>query len=225
MRRRRPGRIPWAAWVLLGVIVFFLFSLLILLILEWRLKPALARTAAIQAQWVATEAIQKAVLEKVSEGIKYQDLIQPTADGTQQVVFMQADVARLSRLQAEAQLAIQERLAELKSRTYTLPLGQILGLKVLAAYGPRIPLSFIPAGTVNITVGDTFEAAGINQTRHRIYLQVESQVQVVAPMLAEKVKVESQIPVAEAIIVGPVPQAYLSFGLDVGKGILRSPRF
>jgi len=189
------------------------------------LKPALARTAAIQAQWVATEAIQKAVLEKVSEGIKYQDLIQPTADGTQQVVFMQADVARLSRLQAEAQLAIQERLAELKSRTYTLPLGQILGLKVLAAYGPRIPLSFIPAGTVNITVGDTFEAAGINQTRHRIYLQVESQVQVVAPMLAEKVKVESQIPVAEAIIVGPVPQAYLSFGLDVGKGILRSPRF
>lgn len=222
MRRRRPGRIPWGVWALVGVIGFFLFSLLIL---EWRLKPALARLAVIQAQWVATEAIQKAVLEKVTEGIKYQDLIQPAADGTRQVVFMQADVARLSRLQAEAQLAIQERLSDLKGKTYTLPLGQILGLRVLAPYGPRIPLSFIPAGTVNITVGDTFEAAGINQTRHRIYLQVESQVQVLAPLLAEKVKVESQIPVAEAIIVGPVPQAYLSLGMDPGKGILRSLRF
>ncbi|MGB9859879.1 MAG: sporulation protein YunB [Moorellaceae bacterium] len=222
MRRRwrRPGQRgeKIVIWLLLS-------GFCLLLLAEWRLKPALEKLAVVQAQWVATEAIQKAVLEQVAGEIKYQDLVQPASDHTRQVLFMQADVWRISQLQAQAQLAIQERLAELKGRTYFLPLGQILGLRLLAAYGPPIPLSFVPLGTVAVTLGDTFEAAGINQTRHRIYLQVESDVQVVAPLVAEKVKVESQIPVAEAIIVGPVPEMYLSLGTEPSKGILRSPSF
>lgn len=222
MRRRwrRPGRRREKVLVLLVLSCLFLF-----LLLEWRLKPAIERLAVAQAQWVANEAIQKAVLEQVVGEIKYYDLFQPASDNSRQVVFMQADVLRISRIQAGAQLAIQKRLAELKSRTYSVPLGQILGLRLLAAYGPPIPLSFVPLGTVAVTLGDTFEAAGINQTRHRIYLQVEGNVQVVAPMLEEKVKVASQIPLAEAIIVGPVPQMYLSLGSEPSKGVLRSPTF
>jgi sporulation protein YunB len=222
MRRRwrRPGQRREKIWVLLVLSCLFLF-----LLLEWRLKPAIERLAVAQAQWVATEAIHKAVLEQVVGEIKYHDLIQPASDNSRQVIFMQADVLRISRIQAEAQLAIQKGLAELKGRTYSLPLGQVLGLRLLAAYGPPIPLSLIPLGTVAVTLGDTFEAAGINQTRHRIYLQVEGSVQVVAPMLEEKVKVASQIPLAEAIIVGPVPQMYLSLGSEPSKGVLRSPSF
>ncbi|HBT48207.1 MAG TPA: sporulation protein YunB [Peptococcaceae bacterium] len=221
MRRRwrRPGR-RGKVWVMV-----LLGGLALLAALEWRLKPAMERLAVAQAQWVATEAIQKAVLERIAGEVKYNDLIQPASDEGRQVVFMEADVLRISELQAEAQLAIQEKLSELKGRRYPLPLGQLLGWHVVAALGPPIPLSFVPMGTVSVTLGDSFEAAGINQTRHRIYLQVESNVQVIAPLLAEEVRVESRIPVAEAIIVGPVPQTYLSFNMEPGKGILHSPSF
>ncbi|KYH32327.1 sporulation protein YunB [Neomoorella mulderi] len=221
MRRRwrRPGRRPWGALALVIVA-----GLLVLFLLEWRLHLALETVAAAQARWAATEAMQQAVLDKVTGQVNYNNLIQPgSSDG--RIVFMQADALSISRLQAQAQLAIQERLAKLKGKTYYLPLGQVLGLKLLAAYGPPVPLRFIPLGTVNVNVGDTFEAAGINQTRHRIYLQVESEVQVVAPFSREQVKVASTIPVAEAIIVGPVPQTYISLGSDFIKGILRAPEF
>ncbi|NLW07591.1 MAG: sporulation protein YunB, partial [Clostridia bacterium] len=108
---------------------------------------------------------------------------------------------------------------------YYLPLGQVLGLRLLAAYGPPVPLRFIPMGTVEVELGDTFEATGINQTRHRIYFQIESIVQVVAPFGQEQVIVAATIPVAEAIIVGPVPQTYISLGSELIKGILRAPSF
>ncbi|QGP90789.1 Sporulation protein YunB [Neomoorella glycerini] len=221
MRRRwrRPGRRPWGALALVIVA-----GLLVLFLLEWRLHLALETVAAAQARWAATEAMQQAVLDKITGQVNYNSLIQPgSSDG--RVVFMQADALSISRLQAQAQLAIQEHLARLEGKTYYLPLGQVLGLKLLAAYGPPVPLRFIPLGTVNVNVGDTFEAAGINQTRHRIYLQVESEVQVVAPFSREQVKVASTIPVAEAIIVGPVPQTYISLGSDFIKGILRAPEF
>ncbi|WP_081328570.1 sporulation protein YunB [Neomoorella thermoacetica] len=221
MRRRwrRPGRRPW------GVAALVLAGLLLLLLLEWRLGPALEAVAATQARWVATEAMQQAVLDKITGQVSYNNLIQPGNSDGGQVVFMQADALGISRLQAAAQLAIQERLARLQGKTYYLPLGQILGLKLLAAYGPPVPLRFVPMGTVKVNVGDTFESAGINQTRHRIYLQAESEVQVVAPFSREKVQVATTIPVAEAIIVGPVPQTYVSLGSEMLKGILRAPGF
>ncbi|WP_406676547.1 sporulation protein YunB [Moorella sp. ACPs] len=221
MRRRwrRPGRRPMGALALVLVA-----GLLVLFLLEWRLHLAMETVAYAQARWAATGAMQQAVLDKITGQVSYNNLIQPgSSDG--RIVFMQADALSISRLQAQAQLAIQERLAQLKGKTYYLPLGQVLGLKLLAAYGPPVPLRFIPMGTVNVNVGDTFEATGINQTRHRIYLQVESEVQVVAPFTRKQVTVSSTIPVAEAIIVGPVPQTYISLGSDFVKGILRTPQF
>ncbi|WP_258359973.1 sporulation protein YunB [Moorella sulfitireducens] len=220
MRRRwrRPGREPKSMLALVLVA-----GLLVVSLLEWRLHHAMETLAYAQARWAATEAIQQAVLEKITGQVSYNNLIQPgSSDG--RVVFMQADALSISRLQAQAQLAIQEYLAQLKGKTYYLPLGQVLGLELLAAYGPRVPLRFIPMGIVNVNVGDTFEATGINQTRHRIFLQVESVIQVIAPFTREEVKVTSTIPVVEAIIVGPVPQTYISLGSDLVKGILRTPQ-
>lgn len=180
---------------------------------------------AAQAYRVANEAIQEAVLEHISGQVNYSNLIQPGSDNSGQVVFMQADTLSISRLQAQTRLAIEERLTRLQGKTYYLPLGQIVGMKMLAAYGPPVPIRFIPVGTVEVGVGDTFEAAGINQTRHRIYFQVESVIQVIAPFSREQVKVATTIPVAEAIIVGPVPQTYISLGSELIKGILHSPNF
>ncbi|MDK2821338.1 MAG: hypothetical protein PWP31_1303 [Clostridia bacterium] len=222
MRRRwrRPGQRPWGA-----IALVVLFCGLFLLLIEWRLGPVIEEVAVAQARWVATEAMQQAVLDKVGDEIDYNSLLEPGTTQGGKVVFMQADALEISRLQAKAQLAIQERLSQLKGKTYHVPLGQLLGIKLLAAYGPPVPLRFVPMGTIDVNVGDTFESVGINQTRHRIYLQAESEVEVIAPFSIEKVKVVSIIPVAEAIIVGPVPETYVSLSSELLKGILRLPQF
>ena len=98
----------------------------------------------------------------------------------------------------------------------------MLGSKLLAHYGPEINLILLPVGTVEVTPRDSFQEAGINQTRHKIYLDLASKIKVVIPFISSTVDIELQVPVADAIIVGEVPETYLNLKLDQGEGVLFS---
>ena len=69
---------------------------------------------------------------------------------------------------------------------------------------------------MKVKVADDFQQAGINQTRHRLYLNVFSQVKIIIPLVTDNIEVAAQVPIAETIIVGEVPQTYLN--LDLGRG-------
>lgn len=184
-------------------------------LLERSLRNTVVALAEAQAAWTATQAINSAVLEQVSTTISYSDLIDAEKDVNDQVIFMQINTMLVNRIKSEAELAIQNSLQQLEQKRINIPLGQIFGAKLLANLGPMIKMVMVPMGVVHIDVEDTFEAAGINQTRHRIYLTVSSKVRVVFPLLHITVPVDTKIPIADAIIVGPVPQVY--FGQSLFK--------
>lgn len=204
MRSRRKR------WWPLFPVSFGLFILLVFALVEYSLRDTIVAFAKAEAQWTATTAINQAVLNS-ADNLAYQDIIHLEKDAEQKIVFMQADLLKVNRLAASATLEIQGKLVDLNDRYVYIPLGQVLGSKLLASYGPRIRLAFMPTGTVRVNFKDAFEEAGINQTRHRIYLEVESVIKVMVPLISTEVPVTSQIPVAEAVIVGPVPQTYLNF--------------
>ncbi|GAW93519.1 sporulation protein YunB [Calderihabitans maritimus] len=212
MRRRRKKlfilRLPWLLFFLALVIVF---------ILELSLKPTIVAFAEAQANWTATEAIHNAVLEKVVTQTNYRDLIYLEKNANQQVVFMEPNLVKVARIQSEAVLAVQKALEKLANEKFSIPLGQVLGSKLLANYGPGIKLELVPVGTVQAVPIDEFEEAGINQTRHRIYLEIKSKVKVVIPFISSEVDVFSKVPIADAIIVGPVPKTYLQVNLEEGS--------
>ena len=58
---------------------------------------------------------------------------------------------------------------------------------------------------------EAFEEAGINQTRHRIFLEIAASIQIVQPLLSSTITVKTDVPLAETIIIGNVPQAILDF--------------
>ena len=55
-----------------------------------------------------------------------------------------------------------------------------------------------------------FEDAGINQTRHRIYLEVNTKVKVVIPLTTDTKEVKAEIPICETVIIGDVPNSYIN---------------
>jgi sporulation protein YunB len=65
-------------------------------------------------------------------------------------------------------------------------------------------------GTVQVDTTEAFESAGINQTRHRIVFQISAQVRIVQPMLSTDITVKTDVPIAETIVIGNVPQAILN---------------
>lgn len=197
------------------LVVLVVLILLSLFFVERALRNTIITLAEAQAVWTATHAINQAVLEQVSANISYSDLIQPEKDINNQVIFMQINTMLVNQIKSQAEIAIQSSLLELEKRKISIPFGQVFGAKLLANLGPMLKMVVVPVGTVHIDVEDSFEAAGINQTRHRIYLSVHSNVKVVFPLLDTEVPINTQIPIADAIIVGPVPQVY--FGESIFK--------
>ena len=64
-------------------------------------------------------------------------------------------------------------------------------------------------GTVEASFDSEFDSAGVNQPRHRIWLELQVPVQVMLPGGMLETTVVTRLLAAETIIVGQVPDAYL----------------
>lgn len=206
-RRRRP-------------FAFFSFSFLLLLLfflgvgLIWidRVFGAtLLKIAEVKVVHLATEIIYRSVQDQVlNRNFQYQDFVQVHKDDRGRVVFLQANTVKVTRIAAEIALSAQQNLRQLESHTVSLPLGVLTGTQLLASRGPRIKVAVLPVGTVRVYVRDNFEPAGINQTRHRIWLDFDTEVKIVIPTMSAVAAVATQVPLAESIIVGEVPATFVS---------------
>jgi len=203
------------------IVVLIVLALVVLVpfgIAETNLTPTILAIAKAYAEQIAVTAIQDAVNDKIAKNVEYKDLIFIRTDNRGRVVLMQANTIKINSLAAEATLDIQKNLVKLEGRAVHIPLGQVLKSQLLAAYGPKIRVTLVPIGAVKVKVIDDFQQAGINQTRHRLYLNVSTRVKIVIPLVSDYMEVSSQVPVAETIIVGEVPQTYLN--LDLGNGLI-----
>ena len=77
--------------------------------------------------------------------------------------------------------------------------------------GPSIDVSLSSMGSVSASYDSKFESSGINQTRHKIYLNVNVKVKIKVPFNSEVVDINCEIPVAETIIVGEIPSTAIDF--------------
>ncbi|MEW9121562.1 MAG: sporulation protein YunB [Thermotaleaceae bacterium] len=146
---------------------------------------------------------------KVSDDIKYQDLIFIRTDTEGNVTMMQANTVMMNRLASEVALTVQDNIKQIKASSVNVPLGNVFGSQLLAQYGPKININVTPIGMVNVDFKTQFEQSGINQTRHKIYLVVNTQVRIIVPFSSNTTSVETSVPIAETVIVGKVPQSYI----------------
>ncbi len=86
--------------------------------------------------------------------------------------------------------------------------GNFTGNSLLLGYGPNIKLKVIPIGTVSTEFKTEFISAGINQTRHRVYLGVICTMYVIAPLISSEIVVNNSVTVAETVLIGEVPEFY-----------------
>lgn len=212
MRKRFYWRFPLRRRLSFPVIAFILLIISFLFLLEASLADTIYAFAEAQARWTATEVINKAITEKVVPNITYTELIKPERNAQDEIVFMQVNMIKVNKITAEAVLAVQESLQQLKKVSFKIPVGQIFGIKLFANLGPKFNLTLLPVGTIEAKISDDFEQAGINQTRHKVYLTVKSTVQVVIPLASDAITIETKVPLADAIIVGRVPDTYLNIG-------------
>lgn len=190
--------------------VFFLLIMIIALpiyVYSHNIKPVLKTVCESNAKNICVKASNNAVYEYI-KNVKYQDLIDVEKDNNNRVTAITADVMEMNRISNNVTTKLEEELANYTSSEIVLPLGVFVGSQLFAGYGPKINIQTLPVGELGVKFKSEFTAAGINQTKHRIVIEVTAYVQNVAPFFTENQSYTNDILVAESIIVGDVPQAY-----------------
>ena len=75
--------------------------------------------------------------------------------------------------------------------------------------GPDIEMKMLIDGSVETDLKSEFKEAGINQTLHRLYFVVQSNIGMVLPALTQNFTTELEVLLCENIIVGEIPNVYL----------------
>jgi sporulation protein YunB len=207
MKRRMKILVPsvLGTLTLIGVVLFIW--------LEISRTPSALSMAEARVTAIATQALNAAVVDAMDE-ISYDQFISISYDSQGNVTLLQANTARMNALATQTALAAQEKIAEISSQKVSIPLGSALGIQLLSGKGPRVSASVTPAGSVTCEFLSEFSSAGINQTRHRLYIKLTASMRVIMPSRSSSVAAVTQVPVAETIIVGVVPNTYLQSAYD-----------
>lgn len=205
---RKKRRIPALTLVSILLVGFTIYSFWMM---ETNLKPTLLAIAETKATLIATESINNVINDNVSKSIDPQTLVNVKVDSRGRVVLIQPNTMEFNKLAAETTIKVQDSLKGISDEKITIPIGQVFGSQLFASVGPKITVTVIPMGTVQVKVVDKFEQAGINQTRHMVYLVATTQIRIVVPLVSKSVMVNTQVPVAEYVVVGEVPNTYVQF--------------
>lgn len=202
------------------IIVLLLSVLLIYIVVDRNLRPTVIAIAKSQANLLVNDAVSRSVQQKIAEkNVRYQDMIEIHKDSAGRIVMMQANTVGINQLATDITMEVDRQLRLLEQEELKVSLGQAMGSHILANYGPRINVSILPVGSVNVLVTDKFESTGINQIRHQISLDIKTKVRIAIPFYENDIDIHTIVPLTESVIVGDVPDTWVSIpnGLLGGK--------
>ena len=171
------------------------------------LRPMVEGLASARVESAAARAMNEAILEVLGTDAAG-ELLSVQTSNQGHISLLTADAGKLNLLAADCAAAAQTRIMDLGEQGVSVALGTLSGIPLLSGLGPRLSFRFTPVGMVQSSFHSEFRSAGINQTLHRITLQLTGTIRIVLPGRACSVTVMTQAPVAENVIVGDVPEAY-----------------
>ena len=132
-------------------------------------------------------------------------------DDNGNVQMINANVLKINQVTSDIALSIQKRLDENQKKSVHISLGAITGIKYLSGFGPKINIKIATTGNVETNLKSEFISQGVNQTMHRVYLEIKTNVNILTSFKTIQKTIENQVLIAENIIIGDIPSTYYNF--------------
>ncbi|CCZ17262.1 putative sporulation protein YunB [Clostridium sp. CAG:780] len=138
----------------------------------------------------------------------YDDLITIIRDNDGNIKILKTNTKNINQIMSDIPVSMLDKFKQSENANISLYLGSILGTKIFSATGPKINIRIANVGNVDTKLKSEFISQGINQTLHRIYLELNCEVTILTPYDTIKQKIDNQVLIAESVIVGDVPYSY-----------------
>lgn len=197
-RAKRGVLIALVALLLLAVLAVTLY-----------LRSLLRDIAVSDARDAVTYAVNGCVNRIMLEhGYSYADFVTLEKDADGNVTAITADTVHINTLSSQL-LAEIARAADSETLQIRIPLGSLLGSNLLMGRGPEIPVQVIMLTSSLVRFDNALSSTGINQSRHAITLKADVDIDILIPWETISTTVETDILIAETVIVGRVPNTYV----------------
>lgn len=200
----RTKKKRYKSFIIIILTIFVVFNLL-LVIFDRKVMPEVLKISETMMKAEVVKMINKVSIEIFDENIVGEEIIKVNKDKNNNINLIQTNTVLLNKITGEICIKCNERLEEFGAKGIEVPFGWMIDKSIYYNLGPKITIEMEPLGDVEATYDSVFESAGINQTRHKIYLNVKARIKIVIPMYNSEIEVNTQIPLSETIIVGEIP--------------------
>ena len=197
--------------VVIILIVALIFGVFLLCVSASRfLKDLAAQMALSDATDLITAVVNEKIDEKMSEGkYDYDYFVTLQRGDSGEITAISANMTRINSLASDILRQVISSTAG-GGLDIKVPVGNLTGSNLLLGRGPKIPVKVIMLTSSFADFRNEISSAGINQLRHQIILELTVQIDVLLPWEVQSSEVKSEVLIAETIIVGSVPNTYLS---------------
>ena len=191
-------------------------------VIGYKATAAITELAQVQAKHRVLGIINSVVNSYITEaGDMYNDMLIKDKSETGSIFAVNTDIGKISRLQSEISVRIQEEINKNSEMRVKISLANILGFKAITSGKIGISADIAPVSGVLVKFEDSFTDAGINQTKFTVNLNIKTDIRVILPPLGGSAAVDHTIPVAQIILLGNVPEQYTTIsgagGVVVGQ--------
>ena len=208
----RLRHIQKGKYILTKLLVILLVFTVVSAVILAKLEPALEKMAAIMISNDVTEYLNDAVAKTVEDGaFQYGELVTIERNANGDVAAISTNMARINLLQTEIASYVMEKLSDQMKTSIKIPFGNLVGGTIMSGRGPDIPVKILSVSNFYTDFSNDFTEAGINQTRHRIIIDFEVEIDMLIPGGTVRENIDASVVVAETVIVGAVPSTFADF--------------
>ena len=206
--RRRKKRMKWAAVAILLLLIAVCLGLLTLrfrrIFMEYAIN--ICEDSAIKEVGVLMED------EVFSHPEEFSNLVVLERDSDNRITALRTDVIAVGKIKARLVSGLFDRLDYLEETQIEVPLGTVFAPNLFTGMGPKVKVGLAGLTQMEAEFVSAFTSAGINQTRHRILIEVHAGFRILTPFGGEDREIVSTYPVTDTVIVGTVPERYAYIG-------------
>ena len=176
-------------------------------------KDTIYTLAQTQVKNTTSDLINDAVDKQIElENIRYDRIVYFEKDLNGRITALKTNMSEVNRLKTDILNIINDEILALDTSDLGIPLGSLFLSEFLSGRGPQIPVQILSIRNSDGAFSSSFTEAGINQTLHKINMEVSVDVSVLVLGKTSSFTVTSQVVVAETVIVGQVPDTLLKTG-------------
>ena len=189
------------------ILIIFLIAILVANFIINAVNPIIETLCKEKAKSIATFISNNEATEVMAR-YEYEDLMTIYRDSNENVTMIKANIIPINKIISDVAVEIQNEINKTENEDLYVRLGSFTGTKFLSGSGPKIPIKISTVGNVITDFRSEFTSSGINQTLHRVYLQVDCTLVIATPYESIQETISNQVILLENIIVGTVPDTY-----------------